>query len=1057
MLLDEMVHDIVAIGILDEAAWMPFQYSWTHCGPADMITARVQLQGLGYTDAIKVVESGLESGLELIRRYEPNTDREQREVRKAFYIVLATSFVHLFPSKHHPRALYFLNDVLRQDPTDVDGLMGKAYVLQYAEKWEEAEKLFAQAGKQLPDDIMDKGVGAKEENALKEVFETLKDIEDRGDIDKARRLWRIGRCYWDLGGETIHAFCLTLLIPIAGESREEAFKSFITSLKHNREYAPAYTSLGVYHSKHASPPDPTRASKCFQKAFKVDACEAEVARCPVEGFGDEHKEELCGVHQGLSSGTPSERRCPTFMAETRALGRVHELRLDDWKCAYFTGEVQRQAGRLAEALASLQSILDVRPTEPGVLLSVAQTHLDLAGHERLTSFVARAEQSSISCVNVMLATIRESPGYRGVAWKIAADALFELSVISVFADEGKVRAAVTMVYEFIQGQSSDQRAGLFKFTALSPDDPVTGLDLEAAAAACDYCVTVGSPAEPTLPSSLCELAAAPHEWTLKRLSCTVRQASEAANSFLIQALQREPGNVHYLCLTFGAFERATDFLSSLQVVKTKEIKLIFASRIEESSENASTSLSQFLVILPEICDNKKLKRLSLVGSRVIHTELAVFTPLRTFHNLVVLGIERGFFMSISDEELCQLVRAWPMLQVLKISCYIAIDTTAVPKFHGLLGVLRLCPSLTSLALAIDTTKLEGINLRSPGGENFNTYLSDLTLGNSLITSPLNVALILSGIFPCLEQVNLDCWNTAPMNSSWSVLDRNSVMEKRASVNGFLHGFNIDRDRVSVRRGVPEFRKVRHQLDNRLRPAIRDGTLRCFPSRDCNSFGIGEKWRPPVTRGDPEPQVPYYQSMEIVEQGHRLCNERLWDFHTLPRVRLGLDFLPVSVLIIYDFRKSSTLFFLGGGKVVWDSKYYLVATCCEGLDHGPMVDMSSTVMDGPGVLLFPMETGGPRWGICEVDGWADGREFSIDRSAEVVGYYVGGCTKVDMYQIAGYIKGACYHRRVGPDIYHIRQMGGPTYWYYVVDGWAEGAVKDLLYMGGPTVDIYCVDG
>ncbi|KAG1851377.1 hypothetical protein F4604DRAFT_2045940 [Suillus subluteus] len=94
MLLDEMVHDIVTIGILDEAAWcmwfegrdsdtvgtgrvinlstitelgslveclglaMPFQYSWTHCGPADMITARVQLQELEYTDVIEAVESG---------------------------------------------------------------------------------------------------------------------------------------------------------------------------------------------------------------------------------------------------------------------------------------------------------------------------------------------------------------------------------------------------------------------------------------------------------------------------------------------------------------------------------------------------------------------------------------------------------------------------------------------------------------------------------------------------------------------------------------------------------------------------------------------------------------------------------------------------------------------------------------------------------------------------------------------------------------------------------------------------------------------------------------
>lgn len=97
--------------------------------------------------------------------------------------------------------------------------MGKGYVFQHAEKWEEAEVLFAQAANQLPDDDMNKGVEAKEEgawclsrmhadagvDALKEVFETLKNIEDR-DIDKARCLWRIGRCYWDLGGITTHAF-----------------------------------------------------------------------------------------------------------------------------------------------------------------------------------------------------------------------------------------------------------------------------------------------------------------------------------------------------------------------------------------------------------------------------------------------------------------------------------------------------------------------------------------------------------------------------------------------------------------------------------------------------------------------------------------------------------------------------------------------------------------------------------------------------------------------------------------------------------------------------------
>lgn len=232
------------------------------------------------------------------------------------------------------------------------------------------------------------------------------------------------------------------------------------------------------------------------------------------------------------------------VAALRALDRAHELRPDDWMCTYFIGEVQRQTGRLAEALVSFQSILDVRPTEAGVLLSLAQTHLDLGRQERLTGFVARAEQSLVSCVGVVLVAIRESPGHRGVAWKIAADALFELSAITVFVDERNVRIAVTAVYGLIQGQSSTRLAGLFKFTPLSPD--ITGLNaLEAAVAAYDYRITVGSPDDTTLPSSLYDLAVALHGWILKQSPDTTQQASEAANSFLVQALQKEPGNARF--------------------------------------------------------------------------------------------------------------------------------------------------------------------------------------------------------------------------------------------------------------------------------------------------------------------------------------------------------------------------------------------------------------------------------------------------------------------------------------------------------------------------------
>ncbi|KAG2046495.1 protein prenylyltransferase [Suillus hirtellus] len=520
---------------------------------ANMITARVHLQELEYTDAIKVAESGLE----LVRRYESNAARELQEVRKAFHIILATSFVHLFPPKHHPRALYFLNDVLKQDPTNVDGLMGKGYVFRYAEKWEEAEVLFAQAAEQLPDDI-DKGVEAKEESAwclsrmdadagvdaLKEVFETLKDIEDR-DTDKARCLWRIGRCYWDLGAFELDARESEAARRLAegfADEREWDLVEVVARRTIDGEggmgagmgegdgaasgkYLPtnawAWKALGVVELIRRNYAE---SIKVFQVALRADV-----------------DDQLSWLRLGEAYS-----KAGRHAAALRALGRAHELQPDDWMCTYFIGEVQRQAGRLAEALISFQSILDVRPTEAGVLLSVAQTYLDLARHQRFTGFVTRAEQSFISCVNVVLVAIRESPGYRGVAWKIAADALFELSVITVFADENNVRETVTVVCEIIQDQSSARLAGLFKFTTLSPDDRVTGLNaLEAAVAAYDYRITVGSSDETALPSSLYDLAVALHEWILKQPSGTTGKALEATNSFLVQALQIEPGNVRF--------------------------------------------------------------------------------------------------------------------------------------------------------------------------------------------------------------------------------------------------------------------------------------------------------------------------------------------------------------------------------------------------------------------------------------------------------------------------------------------------------------------------------
>jgi hypothetical protein len=134
-----------------------------------------------------------------------------------------------------------------------------------------------------------------------------------------------------------------------------------------------------------------------------------------------------------------------------------------------------------------------------------------------------------------------------------------------------------------------------------------------------------------------------------------------------------------------------------------------------------------------------------------------------------------------------MVSAWPKLEALSIG---GLSTGNTITFHGLISLLRLRPSLTSLSLAIDATKLDGIDIKRPGGEIFSKNLKVLVLGNSPIDSPQHVALIISGLFPYLEQVEFDCWD------SYTQAQKNTMIDRWTSVNTFLRCFSIVRERYT---------------------------------------------------------------------------------------------------------------------------------------------------------------------------------------------------------------------------------------------------------------------
>lgn len=439
------------------------------------VLSYIYLQEKLYDDAAEVSQAGIE----LCKLMEKQSSLKFDLHILAFEEILSISLTYNYPPKYHLRALGHIYNVLNSRPKNVELLICHAFCLQHSDKWSQARKIYNEART-----IDNNNLLAYEEeswcfvmegdyNNGREGLENVINLLDKSDefedkqLQQARVNYKLGRCYWEQGGD----------------ERVKSFSLFIKSIKFYNSFAPAFTSLGLYYLNVANPPDVVRASKCFQKAFELDSRETEAARWLADGFADEKEWDLVEIVsrrtiEGEGSGTEElakgrylsknswawkaigvvELNRYNFAAaieafqialranpkdisswlrlgesysnagrHAAALRTFHKSReLDDknWLSLYFITDVLRLMGLYQPAINTIESIYD--ENNMSILILLIQCYNDLANYEFKSGFIDRSTLSYLNSLKYSLIVLKKDKYFR-IVWKLIGDAFFGFS------------------------------------------------------------------------------------------------------------------------------------------------------------------------------------------------------------------------------------------------------------------------------------------------------------------------------------------------------------------------------------------------------------------------------------------------------------------------------------------------------------------------------------------------------------------------------------------------------------------------------------------------------
>jgi superkiller protein 3 len=495
-----------------------------------------------YLEEHETVVEASRAGLQVLSVQSVKLSLSLQNTKDALNSVLGTALVHYQAPRNHAEARRLFEDILQRKPKLTPALIGLGLIFEENENYTAAIDFLQQA---LGEDQSNVRVGtelawckalngdhatAKEE--LEAYLPNLKTDDPRSRDLRAQCLYRVGVCVWNLGDSKS-----------ARKDRNGAYAHFLSAIKTNVNFAPAYTSLGHYYELYAK--DKKRARQCFQKAFELSPAETDAAERLAHSFANKGEWEIVEVisqrviDSGRARPPPGSKRkglswpysalgvvqmnkqeyqqaIVSFLAALRispdhyqsyvGLGesyhnsgrynsasrtfnyalQAHEdgkikVTGETWFAKYMLANVHRELGEYGAAVDGLQAVLKEQPSEFGVLVSLLQTFVERAWHCVETGLFGQAVENCNQAITTATAVAKDNPQAFNL-WKSVGDACITFSWVL----SGSDKFPLSEVTSLLDGEGHDE--------ALSQLSDIDGIHLSS--------LTAQKDGEPILPLPL---------------------------------------------------------------------------------------------------------------------------------------------------------------------------------------------------------------------------------------------------------------------------------------------------------------------------------------------------------------------------------------------------------------------------------------------------------------------------------------------------------------------------------------------------------------------------